>query len=96
MQIGLVNLCEVQEYCVDSFAKVEFDRLRWIAKNQAQLRSDLYQGVADALDTDDTQTCRNIGKKILPSSFYGGPRSVAQKYQVITVVMERISDHLAP
>lgn len=72
----------VQEYCVDAFAKVEFERLRWVAQNQAQLRSDLYQGVADALEASDTATCRDIGRKILPSSFYGGPRCIAQRYQV--------------
>lgn len=75
----------LQEYCVDALGKVKFDRLRWVAEHQDQLRSDLYQGVADALDASDTAVDRDIGKKILPSSFYGGPRSVAQRYQVIVI-----------
>ena len=52
----------LQEYCVDAFAKVEFERLRWVAANQDQLRSDLYQGVADAVDADNT----TIGRKYHP------------------------------
>ena len=68
---------------MDAFGKVEFDRLRYVSTHQKELRSDLYQGVADALDASDTAICRDIGKKILPSSLYGGPRSVAQRYQVM-------------
>ena len=86
---AIARLCKLksvyllQEYCVDAFAKVEFDRLHWVAANQEQLRSDLYQGVADAVNADDTTIGRNLGKKVLPSSFYGGPHSVAQRYQVV-------------
>lgn len=47
---------------MDAFAKVEFERLRWVAANQDQLRSDLYQGVADAVDADNT----TIGRKYHP------------------------------
>ena len=57
-----------------------------VAQNQDQLRSDLYQGVADAVDAADTAIGRSLGKKVLPSSFYGGPRSVAQRYQVIVTL----------
>lgn len=57
---------------MDAFAMVEFDRLHWVAANQEQLRSDLYQGVADAVNADDTTIGRNLGKKVPLLSFFGG------------------------
>jgi hypothetical protein len=68
-----------QEWCVDQYCKVEAQRLLWVKLNQQQLRVDLYQGVADALQQDNLA---DIGRMvILPSSFTGGPRHMHQLYQ---------------
>lgn len=69
-----------QEYVVDAYAKQENDRLSYIANNQQQLRSDLYQGVADAVAAGDSG--RTTGTRVvLPSSFTGSPRYMHQMYQ---------------
>ena len=42
-----------QQYCVDMFTKIEEQRLNFILYNQAQLRSELYNGLNDALNHRD-------------------------------------------
>ncbi|CEP09521.1 hypothetical protein [Parasitella parasitica] len=56
-------------------------RLNFIRFNQKALRAELYNGLTDALRLDDNNM-RSIGKRvILPSSFIGGPRCMAQLFQ---------------
>ena len=71
-----------QEFVCIAWAKVERQRLFWHEQNQKALRADKYLNVkeaveerarADHLHTDDHQRPK-IGRKILPSSFVGGPR----------------------
>ena len=71
-----------QEFVCMAWAKVERQRLFWHEQNQKALRADKYLNVkeaveerarADHLHTDDHQRPK-IGRKILPSSFVGGPR----------------------
>ena len=72
-----------QQYIVDMYAKVEQARLNYIRFNQKKLRCDLYQGLQDAdLTTFGT-------KVILPSSFLGGPRHMAQLYQDALSIVRR-------
>ena len=40
-----------QEYCCVALAKAEAERLRWYEKHQEEIRADLYQGLADAVDS---------------------------------------------
>ena len=72
-----------QHYIVDMYAKIEFERLQFIKCNQNQLRAELYQGLADAIQNSDGQPDGSkIGKKvILPSTFTGGARYQHQLYQ---------------
>ncbi|GBB91115.1 hypothetical protein RclHR1_18230005 [Rhizophagus clarus] len=74
-----------QQYIIDQYAKVEQNRLNYLRHNQASLRTDLYNGVSDAIHTgDSTQVGQRI---ILPSSFAGGPRQMYQLYQdAMTIV----------
>src|SRR5207248_2638079 len=59
--------------------KIEQNRLNYLKYNQATLRTDLYNGVIDAIHAGD---CTNLGRRIiLPSSFAGGPRQMYQLYQ---------------
>ncbi|CAF0883254.1 unnamed protein product [Brachionus calyciflorus] len=69
------------QFCVDMYVKIENSRLKYIQLNQDKLRSNLYQGLADAINNDD-YNLENLGKKVvLPSSFQGGPRHMLQLYQ---------------
>ena len=68
-----------QQYLVDQWAKIELHRLRWIRTHQAQLRSDLYQGVQDSLNNQEVE---NSGRLIiLPATFTGGDRYMYKCFQ---------------
>nr|CAD1844330.1 unnamed protein product [Ananas comosus var. bracteatus] len=70
-----------QQYLVDAFSCVEEERLDYIRRNQADLRSEIYKGIRDAVVAGDVDG-NVIGKKIiLPSSFTAGPRYMIQNYQ---------------
>jgi hypothetical protein len=70
-----------QEWLVDQYCRMESERLNYIKTHQTELRADLYKGLADALESGDTNT-ESLGRAIiLPSSFTGGPRHMAQLYQ---------------
>ena len=58
--------------------------------NQDQLRTDLYRGVVDACNSDDTATGRSVGQRfILPSSFTGSQRYMNEKFQVIHLCIDQ-------
>ena len=43
----------LQQYMVDQYAKVEQARINWVKRNQATIRSALYQGLVDAIAAGD-------------------------------------------
>jgi hypothetical protein len=60
---------------------VEENRVRFIIKNNKNLRSVIYQGIHDALHKGDFDG-NNVGKKvILPTSFTRSKRYMVQNYQ---------------
>ncbi|XP_020080111.1 uncharacterized protein LOC109703807 [Ananas comosus] len=70
-----------QQYIVDAFACIEEERLQYIRRNQANLRTEIYKGIRDAVVEGDVDG-NAIGKRIiLPSSFTAGPRYMVQNYQ---------------
>ncbi|THV03739.1 hypothetical protein K435DRAFT_561317, partial [Dendrothele bispora CBS 962.96] len=70
----------LQRYVVDLWASADQNRLKFLEKNQDHLRATLYQGLEDALDRD--ADLNSVGKrKILPSSYIGGPRHMHMRYQ---------------
>ena len=70
-----------QEWLVDTYARVESNRLTWHRDNQDRIRSDLYQNIQRAA-ANGTIQARELGTKvILPSSFTGGPRYMMREYQ---------------
>ena len=70
-----------QEWLVDTFARVESNRLTWHRDNQDIIRFDLYQNIQRAA-ANGTIQARELGTKvILPSSFTGGPRYMMREYQ---------------
>jgi hypothetical protein len=82
-----------QQYSVDMYSKVEMERLDYIKFNQNAIRAELYQGLEDLLnvnDTNETNNLENMGKKvILPSSFTGSPRQMHQLYQDSMAIVRR-------
>jgi hypothetical protein len=70
-----------QEWGVDQYNKVESQRLFYICNNQGPWRAVIYGGVADVIANNDANI-DNLGRLIvLPSSFIGGHRHMAQLYQ---------------
>ena len=70
-----------QQYVVDAWAACDQNTLNWIRHHQSNIQSDLYNGLADSLVLQDT-TADTVGHHyILPSSFMGGPRFMAQLFQ---------------
>nr|CAG8486844.1 4048_t:CDS:2 [Entrophospora candida] len=73
--------CLFQQYVVDAYVSIEHNCLNWYRQNQNRIRSELYQGLQDAIFRSDTVT-ENVGRRVvLPSSFTGGPRQMHQLYQ---------------
>ncbi len=64
----------VQQYIVDAYAAIEQSRLNYLRRNKKKLRTDLYQGLQDALEAGDTDTTTLGTRIVLPSSFTGGLR----------------------
>jgi hypothetical protein len=71
-----------QQYIIDIAAKIEQNTLNFLVLNQAQLRAELYQGVADMVEHDFQLHPAQVGQRIiLPASFHGSPRFMMQAYQ---------------
>ena len=72
-----------QQYIVDMYVKIEGEQLSYLRQNQLQIRAELYQGLADAVQNAKGHIeGSHIGKRIgLPSSFTGGGRYQHQLYQ---------------
>lgn len=70
-----------QQYLVDIWAICDQTKLDWIKTHQSNIRADLYNGVQDALISEDVDAT-SLGRRfILPSSYTGGPRFMAKQYQ---------------
>ena len=73
--------CLLQQLAVDCWASAEQLSLRWLWTHQATIQSELYQGLADALQYDNLNP-NKIGQCIvLPSSFTGSDCYMSQLYQ---------------
>ncbi len=72
-----------QQYLVDSYLKIEKERIAYIIKNQKVIRSDKYVNVQQALNNIAANEHRiEIGKVIiLPSTFIGSPRYMEENFQ---------------
>jgi hypothetical protein len=49
----------LQQYVVDNYVKIESGRLRWVKEHQGDIRSELYQGLHDALHVGETNAGTN-------------------------------------
>ncbi|XGW13313.1 hypothetical protein V3C99_000002 [Haemonchus contortus] len=77
-----------QQFAVDAYVKIEQNRLNFTRRNQLRLRSDSYRGLQDYLAGDDFSGPPGA-RVILPSSFFGGPRSMMQSYQDAMAIVAR-------
>ncbi|XP_044019589.1 uncharacterized protein LOC122860013 [Aphidius gifuensis] len=79
-----------QQWVVDSYVKVEKDRMNFCRMNQKKIRADSYQGLIDHLQQRATETDRQVGKMIiLPPTFTGSPRNMLQHYQDAMAVVRK-------
>jgi hypothetical protein len=79
-----------QQWCVDMWAKVEQQNLRYLKgpEGQRKIRSECYSGLQDAIVND--VPAEQIGKTvILPSTFTSGPRYMAQCYYDAMAIVRR-------
>ena len=79
----------LQQFAVDVYIKIETQRLQYCERNQANIRSDLYQGIVDCIDAGEAQA-KKVGQRIvLPASFIGGPRDMRRRFlDAMTLVQD--------
>ena len=71
-----------QQFIVDSYFKMEANRINFIKANQAMLRVEKYSGLMDYLTSRSENDNVLIGKMIIfPSSFESSLRIMQQQYQ---------------
>ena len=69
-----------QEYLTDMWCKIEGDKLRFLETHQSQLRTEVMDGLTDALDNQVDVS--QVGKAVrLPASFIGSGRYMYSHYQ---------------
>ncbi|XP_024877995.1 uncharacterized protein LOC112458538, partial [Temnothorax curvispinosus] len=79
-----------QQWLVDSYVKIEKDRINYCKQNQKQLRAETYQGLIDYLANVANNSDAHIGKMvILPSTFVGSPRNMLQHYQDAMAIVRK-------
>ncbi|RMZ76301.1 hypothetical protein DV736_g6706, partial [Chaetothyriales sp. CBS 134916] len=79
-----------QQFLVDAWATCDQYQLDWYRTHQANLRTDLYNGIADALARADVDLS-SVGRRvILPSSYLGGARFIGQCYQDSMAIVRKL------
>ncbi len=70
----------MQEYAVAQFYKADRQRLKWLLANQEKIRAEKYNGLMDAVHSNDSN--EDIGQRvILPATHYGSPRWYQESFQ---------------
>ncbi|KAG8744254.1 hypothetical protein FRC12_014842 [Ceratobasidium sp. 428] len=70
-----------QQYLADIWGNIDQSRLLYLRNHQENLRVELYVGLADAVHNDVMALGAQIGRVIVPSSYYGGQRQMMEAYQ---------------
>ena len=79
-----------QQYLVDTFIRVEQDRIQWIKFNQKTLLAENYGGVNQFLEDLAEKKNAVIGEKIiLPSSFPGSTRYYTENFEDAMALVRR-------
>jgi len=66
---------------VDAWAACDHNKLSWLRNNQAKLKADLYNGLADVLQQGHINPEEVGHRVVLRSSYVGGDRFMQQLYQ---------------
>ena len=69
-----------QQFIVEGYTTVEFERLSYIRNNQKKLRVDKYCSLQSSLDVGTNKGLTKGKRVILPSTFVGIPRYMDQLY----------------
>jgi len=79
-----------QQYIVDSYVRMEANRLNYVQFNQNKLRIELYKRLTDHIDSKAQLLGLLPGKPVvLPSSFGGSPRNMPQNYQDAMAIVKK-------
>ena len=71
-----------QQFTLDLYTRIEFERLEYLRDHQASLNVASYRAIRDHMHSEAEQSGNRIGKQIiLPSSHPGSPRCMYQHYQ---------------
>ncbi|KAI9558408.1 hypothetical protein GHT06_015188 [Daphnia sinensis] len=71
-----------QQWTVDSYVKIEANRVKYIREHQSELHVAQYDGLLDYLHNRAERENLTVGSyHVLPSSFIGSPRAMKQAYQ---------------
>ncbi|XP_033143620.1 uncharacterized protein LOC117132767 [Brassica rapa] len=79
-QVLLLSRRLLQQFLVDAYTMIETHRLRYIRKNQANLRSLNFSKFVAAANQGFSSLPIEGNRIIIPSSFTGGPRYMHQMY----------------
>ncbi|XP_048634098.1 uncharacterized protein LOC106404100 [Brassica napus] len=79
-QVLLLSRRLLQQFLVDAYTMIETHRLRYIRKNQANLRTLKFSKFVAAANDGNTTLPIEGNRIIIPSSFTGGPRYMHQMY----------------
>ncbi|ONM00789.1 hypothetical protein ZEAMMB73_Zm00001d030312 [Zea mays] len=71
---------------VDAYSTIEGNRLQFIASHQSDLRSEIVQGIADAIDKGFVNADSIGGRVVVPASFTGGRRYHVMNYQDVMAI----------
>ncbi|CAN1778537.1 ATP-dependent DNA helicase PIF1 [Linum perenne] len=80
----------LQHYIVDAFSTIDQNRLIYLRNHQKELRSEFYQGLADAFHRGDI-SADNLGNIILPATYTGSPRYMRQLFLDSTSICQYFS-----
>ncbi|XP_054289208.1 uncharacterized protein LOC129004674 [Macrosteles quadrilineatus] len=79
-----------QQYVVDTYIRVERDRIQWIKYNQKKLQADQYAGVTHFLNELAEKKNATVAEKlILPSSFPGSTRYFTEHFEDAMAIVRR-------
>ncbi|WZZ04936.1 hypothetical protein YC2023_090857 [Brassica napus] len=79
-QVLLLSRRLLQQFLVDAYTMIEAHRLRYIRKNQSNLRTVKFSKFVDAANNGNSTVSIEGNRIIIPSSFTGGPRYMHQMY----------------
>lgn len=89
MEHGTIVRRLFQQFVVDGFTMIESQRLSFIRANQKVIRSEMLNGLQEAVHRGETDPS-SVGRRvILPSSFTGGARYMLNNCQDAMAICKR-------